>query len=78
MIDFGKPADLTFLTDDHPEADGRAPQPGEIAYQIFFTLERERVLCIECGHEGLANLLSLLRRMESIPEDTRIIDEAGD
>lgn len=77
MIDFNKPAELTFITDDHPEACGRAPQRGEAVYQIYFTLEYGRILCIECGQSGFDNLSALVQNIRDVAHDIRVIDEAG-
>ena len=42
-------ADITFLTDDDPEALGRVACSGESRYTLFFTLEDARILSIHMG-----------------------------
>lgn len=43
--------EITFLTDDHPEANGRKPQSGEVEYIMRFPLEDGRELVIRAGQK---------------------------
>ena len=56
-------ADLTFLAHDHPEAQGKIANPGDFEYNISFTLEDERVLCVKMGRRGYCALVTMLREM---------------
>lgn len=41
--------ELVFRTHDHPEANGRQPQPGESAWTFHFGLEDGRALALHGG-----------------------------
>lgn len=41
--------DIVFLTDDHPEANGRTPKSGEQQYCVFVTLQDGSRLTIKMG-----------------------------
>lgn len=59
-VDFSKPANITYLAKDHPEANGRVPQPGEVSYRVRFTLEQDLTLDVLLGAVSLAYLDRLL------------------
>jgi hypothetical protein len=55
--------DLTFVTDDHPEAGGRIPLPCEQAYSLYFKLDDSRVLCVAMGAQGYRTFQEFIRQM---------------
>ena len=64
MIDIiDKTPDLTFLTDDHPEANGRIPIAGENCYALHFTLENGSHLCVKMGEKGYQTFTNFIRQM---------------
>ena len=62
---FTQPADLTFLTEDHPAADGRQPRLGEVAWTLRFPLEQGRTLAIDVGMKTLLSFKAMIRAMEA-------------
>ena len=48
--------DLVFLTKHYPEANGREPQPGEVAYHLWFPLENGRILGLYIGQKDFDDL----------------------
>jgi hypothetical protein len=52
--------DLTFITQDHPEAGGRTPVVGDIRYELTFPLDDGRLLAVQCGVIGIQSLLRAL------------------
>ena len=56
---------ITFLTKDHPEANGREAQPGEEEYMLNFPLEDGRVLYIKMGRIGHEALFEVLSKMHA-------------
>jgi hypothetical protein len=55
--------DLVFLTYDHPEANNRTAEEGELEFSLYFPLENGRMLCIRMGKLGFAHLVDVVDRM---------------
>lgn len=58
-----KTPDLTFLSEDHPEANGRTPQFGEVEYGFRWTLEDGRILCMRMGEAAYKGFAQFIREM---------------
>jgi hypothetical protein len=50
----------TFITRDHPEANGRRPVFGEFSYAITFPLEDGSTLRVKVGAEGMRHLRNVV------------------
>ena len=50
-------------TKDHPEANGRTPQPGEQGYTLRFPLEDGSDLIVYCGAETFQHFSDMIGRM---------------
>lgn len=48
--------EVIFRTEDHPEANGRRPQPGQSFYTLRFPLEDGRELVVHIGQRGFDTL----------------------
>jgi hypothetical protein len=55
--------DLTFLTNDHPEAGNRTPVLGDKEYSIFFTTDHQKVICIKMGIKGYRAFQGIVKQM---------------
>lgn len=76
--------DLVFQTGDHPAANGREPQVGEVGWTFAFKLEDGRVLHVLAGEEGRRTLASLIfahladdARDEAMGRAKKLIEEQG-
>ena len=54
---------VTVRTKDHPEANGRKPQPGEVQYTFTFPLEGGESLLVRMGKESLNKFQEFLGSM---------------
>lgn len=52
-----------FITYDHPNANGRTPEKGELEYGLKFTLEDGSVLNVKMGEEGWNSLTDMMMDM---------------
>lgn len=52
-----------FYVEDHPEANGRIPQPGEHGYTLTFPLQDGSKLHVLCGKETLDRFSDMIGRM---------------
>lgn len=57
--------ELHLRTTDHPEANGRKPQPGEVEYPLRFPLDDGRELVLRIGQKGFETMTDLLVDMLS-------------
>lgn len=58
-----------FLTDDHPEANGRKPQAGEESFRAFFELADHGKLTLKMGRGAFCKFAAcLLLAMEDDPD----------
>jgi hypothetical protein len=55
--------ELELLTEDHPKANGRAAQRGDVEYAIRFPLEDGRELIVRMGRHGFDAVTQLLMDM---------------
>lgn len=55
--------EITFRTEDHPEANGRKPVAGDKGYTMRFPLEDGRELVVETGQKGFDNLSQIMLDM---------------
>lgn len=62
-LDMSKTPELTFVGEDHPEANGRTPLAGEVAFSLRFRLEDGRVLEVLIGMEGMTSFQAMVARM---------------
>jgi hypothetical protein len=53
-------ADLMFRTKCHPEANGRQPQYGDVAWTVELPLEDGRILAVEMGKKGRDLIFGML------------------
>jgi hypothetical protein len=51
---------MEFLTNDHPEANGRQPQFGDVAWTIRLPLETGEDLIVHMGKKGRDTLFGML------------------
>jgi hypothetical protein len=77
-------ADITYVTKDHPEANGRTPGAGEQAYGLLFPLESGQTLEVIMGKQGICALRAMLRQMdvddalgEALSQDLRVQHAEG-
>lgn len=54
-----------FRTKDHPEAEGRQPNCGDVDYPLTFPLEWGRTLVVRLGQSGFDSLCELIDRMRA-------------
>ena len=59
----GDPVTHEFKTPDHPGANGRKPQPGEVEYPMTFTSDRDERIVIRMGRRGFETVTNLLTDM---------------
>lgn len=59
-----RPADLTFLTEDHPEAGGRSAVPGDREWAFQFMLEDRQVLRIRGGIKSHQDFRAFILRAD--------------
>ena len=52
-----------FRCKDHPEANGRKPQFGDIAYFVDFPLEDGDTLRVLCGEESFSRFSDMIGRL---------------
>lgn len=52
-----------FYAKDHPEANGRKPQPGEHAYKLQFPLADGNEVFIHCGDETFSRFAEMIGSM---------------
>lgn len=57
-----------FFTRDHPQANGRQPEPGEVGIRLYFPLEDGGRLDVMIGEEGLRNLINVLAQYQADEE----------
>jgi hypothetical protein len=56
--------DYVFRTESHPEANGRQPEPTDKMWAIRFPLEDGKVLEVQVGWAGMANVMAICHRIE--------------
>lgn len=56
-------ADLTFLCEDDPEANGATAQYGDMRYSLVFPLEDGRTLEVWMGPEGFKTVREMAERL---------------
>jgi hypothetical protein len=61
-----------FYTTDHPESNGRIPQPGEHAYSFMFPLAHGESLVVHCGDETMLKFSEFIGSMMIDNEAERI------
>jgi hypothetical protein len=49
-----------FRTKDHPQANGKKAQYGDVEYRLTFPLEDGTDLFVVCGKEGMRNLRNVV------------------
>lgn len=54
---------ITYLTKDHPEANGRKPEKGETQYTLFFPLEDGGTLYVKMGQVSYNYFASFIGQM---------------
>lgn len=54
---------VVFRTKDHPQANGRIPDLGEIVYGLLFPLEDGRLLEVQIGQQGWDHVETLRREI---------------
>ena len=52
--------EVIFKTEDHPEANGRKPQSGDVQHDLRLPLEDGRELVILMGEKGFQQLTDIL------------------
>lgn len=58
-----KREEITLRCKDHPEANGRKPQPGDQGYKLRFPLESGTTLVLYCGPQTFTEFQDLIGRM---------------
>jgi hypothetical protein len=81
---FEQQPDVVFRTGDHPAANGREPQVGEVGWTFAFKLEDGAVLHVLAGEEGRRTLASMIfahltddARDDAIGRAKRLIEDQG-
>ena len=64
----GAGGERQFRTRDHPLANGRTPQGGDVVWTFTFPLEDGTVLAVECGKVGRDALIRMAH--EEVTDDT--------
>jgi hypothetical protein len=58
-----------FKTSDHPEANGREAQAGEISFHLNFNCEEFCRLTVKCGRQGMIDHAAMvLLMLENCPD----------
>lgn len=65
-----------FTTPDHPEANGRTPQPGERGYTLTFPLDDGGELVIHCGDETVTRFSDqIVAKVSALLGSTKLDNE---
>lgn len=51
---------IKLRSSDHPEANGRTPENGDIVWKLKLPLEKDRILILEVGKKGRDTLFGMM------------------
>jgi hypothetical protein len=60
-------SELVFKTRDHPEANGKEAQKGDVQYDLYFPLEDGTKLHVLMGREGMKHVQTVV--LEELADD---------